>query len=129
MRPPTRRTCPRRSPTQTALEFDGQVTRISAESAAVAFYGDCAPADVEWAVARLRPQGRAPAFPLTEPWADVPTSLILGTEDRARNPEYLRRVIAPRLGITAIELPGDHSPFLSHPRELAGVLDQLATAP
>ena len=63
---------------------------------AVAFYGDCDPADVEWAVASLLPQGRVPAFPLTEPWADVPTSLILGTEDRAQQLEYLRSVIAPR---------------------------------
>jgi alpha-beta hydrolase superfamily lysophospholipase len=108
------------------LEFDGRVTRISAASAASAFYGDCDPADVEWAVARLRPQGKAPAMPLTEPWADVPTSLVICTEDAARNPEYLRQVIAPRLGITAIELPGDHSPFLSRPGELAEVLDELA---
>jgi pimeloyl-ACP methyl ester carboxylesterase len=113
---------------RSVLAFDGRVTRISAEGAAVTFYGDCDPADVDWAVSQLRPQGRAPATPLVAPWPDVPSSLILGTEDRARNPEYLRRVTAPRLGVTPIELPGDHSPFLSRPGELAAVLDELATA-
>jgi pimeloyl-ACP methyl ester carboxylesterase len=108
------------------LAFDGHVTRISPEAAAVAFYGDCDPADVEWAVSKLRPQNRAPATPLVAPWPEVPSSLILCTDDRARNPEYLRRVTARRLGVEPIELPGDHSPFLSRPRELADVLDELA---
>ena len=102
------------------LEFDGRSPASRPRAAAVAFYGDCDPADVEWAVARLRPQGQRAGLPLTEPWADVPTSLILGTEDRARNPEYLRSVIArAALGVTAIELPGDHSPFLFTPESRA----------
>src|SRR3990172_3370243 len=51
-----------------SFTVDDRVTKISAERAAVAFYGDCDPDDVEWAVARLRPQGHAPATPLVAPW-------------------------------------------------------------
>jgi pimeloyl-ACP methyl ester carboxylesterase len=109
------------------ITFDGQVSRISPAGAVDAFYGRCEPADAEWAIAQLRPQSRAPAFPLVAPWPDVPSSLIVCTHDRARNPEYLRRVIAPRLGVTPIELPADHSPFLSMPHELADGLDELVS--
>jgi pimeloyl-ACP methyl ester carboxylesterase len=109
------------------IHFDGQVSRISPAGAADRFFGHCDPADVEWAVAKLRPQGRAPATPLVAPWPDVPSSVIFTTEDRSRNPEYSRLVAAPCLGVEPIELPGDHSPFLSYPDELAAVLHDLAS--
>ena len=108
------------------LEFDGQLTRISPAAAAVSFFGDCAPVDVEWALARLRPQGRAFATPLIAPWPDVPSSVLVTTDDRAHNSEYDRLVTAPRLGVEPIELPGDHSPFLSAPTNLAQALAELA---
>jgi pimeloyl-ACP methyl ester carboxylesterase len=107
------------------LTIDDGLTRISAEGAAAAFFPDCAPDDVAWAVGKLRPQGHAPATPLVAPWPDVPVSLIVGAEDRGT--EYTKRVVAPRLGVEPIELPGGHSPFLARPGALAEVLDRLAT--
>ena len=65
--------------------------------------------------------------PLAE-WPDVPCSSILCREDRALNPDWARAAAKERLGVTAIELPGGHSPFLSRPRDLATALDGLARA-
>jgi pimeloyl-ACP methyl ester carboxylesterase len=106
--------------------FDGQLTTISPQGASTAFFGDCDPADVELALARLKPQGAAIATPLIAPWPDVQSSVIMTTDDRSHNPEYDRLVTGPRLGVEPIELPGDHSPFLSRPAALADVLAGLA---
>jgi pimeloyl-ACP methyl ester carboxylesterase len=105
------------------LTIDERVTRISPDAAGDAFFPDCDADDVAWAVAQLRPQGHAPAFPLVAPWPEVPSSVIVGTDDRGT--EYTRKMIAPRLGVEPIELPGGHSPFLARPEALAEVLDQL----
>ncbi len=108
--------------TSTLTENGGLIT-VSPEGAAAGFYPDCDPVDVEWALARLRPQGHAPATPLIAPWPDVPSTVIVCTDDRQR--EYQRLVVAPRLGVEPIELPGGHSPFLSRPEQLADVLSEL----
>jgi hypothetical protein len=110
----------------TSLTVDDRVTKISPERAAAAFYSDCQPADVEWAVERLRPQNHAPATPLVAPWPDVASSVITCTDDRSR--DFTKLVVAPRLGVEPIELPGGHSPFLSRPGALADVLVELADA-
>jgi hypothetical protein len=107
------------------VAFDGKVSRISPEGATEFFFGHCDPAEVEWALPRLRPQGPAIREPLPAPWPDVPSSVILTTDDRAHNPDFDRFITGPRLGVVPIELPGDHSPFLSGPRELARVLNEV----
>ena len=106
------------------LTIDDQVTTISPEAAVAAFFGDCDPAVAEWAADQLRPQGRAPATPLVAPWPAVRSSVIVCTDDRSR--DYQSLVVAPRLAVEAIELPGGHSPFLSRPAALADVLDRIA---
>jgi pimeloyl-ACP methyl ester carboxylesterase len=58
-------------------------------------------------------------------WPDVPTSYILCRDDRAVPPEWARRVVHDRLGITPDEIDGSHSPFLSRPAELADLLVNL----
>jgi len=115
---------PRLTFDMSTITIDGGVSTVSAEGAAVGFYPDCDPADVAWAIDNLRPQGHAPATPLVAPWPDVPSSMIVCTDDRGT--EHARRVVAPRLGVEPIELPGGHSPFLSRPAHLADVLDTLA---
>jgi pimeloyl-ACP methyl ester carboxylesterase len=108
-----------------ALTSDAQFTTISRAGAVAAFYPDCDPADVEWALAQLRPQGHAPATTqIAAPWPDVPSTVITGADERQR--EFHRLVVAPRLGVEAVVLPGGHSPFLAHPAELADVLDRLS---
>jgi hypothetical protein len=39
-------------------------------------------------------------------------------------PEFLRRLVAERLGITPDEIAGGHCVALSHPKELAEILER-----
>jgi pimeloyl-ACP methyl ester carboxylesterase len=91
-------------------------------------YGDCTEPDARWAFERLRPQSDAPnrvpcplaALPKT------PTTSIVCADDRIVAPHWSRHVARERLGVEPVELPGDHSPYLSRPAELAALLDARA---
>lgn len=99
---------------------------IDRDDAIEVLYHDCDRDEAEWAVSRLRPQGRPPNLepcPL-ERLPDVPCAYILCTDDRIVSPEWSRRAARERLGVDPIELPGGHSPFLSRPGELARALVQ-----
>jgi pimeloyl-ACP methyl ester carboxylesterase len=89
------------------------------------FFGDCAPADVERAVALLVPQegghGRAPATART--WREVPTRYVVCEQDRAIDVDVQRR-LAARCDAWA-SIPTGHSPFLSHPEVLAAEVGRL----
>ena len=50
------------------------------------------------------------------------SAYILCTEDRLVSPEWARRAAQAKLGVSALELPGGHSPFLSRPAELTEAL-------
>jgi hypothetical protein len=52
----------------------------------------------------------------------VPSRFVLCTEDRFFPPEFMRRVVADRLGIVPDEMPAGHAVALSRPRELANLL-------
>lgn len=88
------------------------------------FYADCSEPDIAQALDRLVPSAPA-AFlepcPIST-WPEVPSSYVLMTDDRAVSPDWSRRVCQERLGITPLEMPGSHSPFLSRPEELVEVL-------
>jgi len=56
-------------------------------------------------------------------WPDVPTRVVLCRDDRLFPAAYIRRVSQERLGITPDEIDGGHTPALSHPKELAELLD------
>ena len=58
----------------------------------------------------------------TTAWPDGERAAIACTEDRLVGIDSARRRIAELLGVTPIELPGGHSPFLSRPAELAAAL-------
>jgi pimeloyl-ACP methyl ester carboxylesterase len=47
-------------------------------------------------------------------------------DDRATNPAWGRRAAMERLGSTAVELDGGHSPFLTRPVELAQAIEEMA---
>jgi Alpha/beta hydrolase family len=88
-------------------------------------YGDCAEADARWAFERLRPQASAPdrvPCPLAV-LPDVPRVSIVCADDAIVAPDWSRHVARERLGVEPVELPGDHSPYLSRPAELAAVLE------
>jgi pimeloyl-ACP methyl ester carboxylesterase len=61
-----------------------------------------------------------------ESWPDTPSTVVACIDDRAISIDWCRRA-ARRLGTVAIELPGGHSPFLTRPEELAGVLGSASS--
>ena len=67
------------------------------------------------------PAAGAQPWPLDR-WPDVPTEFVLCTEDRLFPPDYLRRVVRERLGVTPIEIAAGHCVALSRPAELATIL-------
>ena len=92
------------------------------------FFHDCDDALASWAVARLRPQGPRP---LTEPsplveWPAAPSAVVLTDDDRVVNSSWAATAAKEWLGRDAVVMPGSHSPFLSHPAELADVLVEVS---
>jgi pimeloyl-ACP methyl ester carboxylesterase len=86
------------------------------------------PPDATSFTARLRRQARwlsVEASPLVA-LPDTPAAYIVCTSDYAVPPEWQRWVARAELGVEPIELDSGHSPMLSCPAELAGVLDGLA---
>ncbi len=80
------------------------------------------PAAAATLATRLRPQ--APVDSAAE--VTGPVAYIVCARDAAIRPEWQRRVARDVLGVEPIELDAGHSPMLSHPRELAEMLDPLA---
>ena len=105
------------------------VWMVGPDTANELFYHDV-PADIStWAISKLRPQSyrvTRETTPLTA-WPDVPGSYILCRDDRAVDPVWARDAAARKLGMKAFELDGGHSPFLTRPAQLAGVLDAIAS--
>ncbi|MDX3852754.1 alpha/beta hydrolase [Streptomyces sp. AK02-01A] len=56
-------------------------------------------------------------------WPDVPTKFLLSSGDRFLPPEFMRKMVAERLGFRPDEMPGDHCPMLGRPKELADRLE------
>jgi len=101
---------------------------VGAATATEIFFGDASPDLAAWAIERLRPQSYkvfAEVTPLTE-WPDVPCRSIVCRDDRAIDPDWVRRAAVERLSTTAVEIDGAHSPFMTRPAELAAIIDQLA---
>lgn len=61
-------------------------------------------------------------------WKTIPSWYLVAQEDRAINPD-LERFYAKRMGATTTEIKSSHVPFVSHPREVARLIEQAATAP
>ena len=98
-------------------------TSLPADVARHLVYDDC-PDDVATTAARrLRPQHWKLFFepcPLTA-WPDVPTRIVAATQDRMLGDAGMHAA-AQRLGLDVAWLPGGHSPMLTRPRELAGLI-------
>ena len=57
---------------------------------------------------------------------DVPIGFVLCTQDRFFPPDFMRRQVVERLGITPDEIAAGHRVALSRPKELADILRQHA---
>lgn len=60
-------------------------------------------------------------------WKTIPSWYLVTQDDRAINPE-LERFYAKRMGAKVTEIKASHVPFISHPREVARVIAQAASA-
>lgn len=92
-----------------------------------AFYGDCDEETVAFATSRLRPE---PLKPLATPvrvtearFGSVPRAYIGCARDRTVSLASQRRMQGALPCDPVVTLDSDHSPFLSHPRELAAALN------
>lgn len=112
----------------TEADEQGRSQWVDFEGARATLYDDCDEATARTAFDRLRPQGQSAyteACPLTE-LPDIEYAYVMGAQDQLVNPEWSREAAATRLGVTPIELPGSHSPFLARPGALADVVARYA---
>jgi len=104
---------------------DGAAFFWDREGAYEAFFHDCGPELVDWAAAQLVPQSLAPVLePISLPRlaaADLPRSYVVCLQDRSFPPRISRQQ-AQRLGVQPLTIDSSHSPFLSRPALLAGLL-------
>ncbi len=110
-----------------AMRFDGDAVTVDPARRVEFFFHDCARDVAEVAAARLVPMSMAA---LTGPargaaWREKPTTYVVCTDDRAL-PVALQRSAAARAD-DVVDMATSHSPFLSRPDEIAGVLARLAT--
>jgi pimeloyl-ACP methyl ester carboxylesterase len=98
--------------------------RTGSDDPFVSFYHDVPRALAEEAVSKERSESNTAyndPWPLNA-WPAVPTRFVLCTEDRFFPPDFMRRVVAERLGIVADEIAAGHYVALSRPTDLAKLL-------
>jgi len=60
-------------------------------------------------------------------WSRKPSYAVVAKQDRMINPD-LERFMSGRAKSNTIELPGSHAIFLSHPKEVAALIEKAANA-
>jgi pimeloyl-ACP methyl ester carboxylesterase len=61
-------------------------------------------------------------------WRTIPSWYMVAQQDQAINPA-LERFYAKRMGAKTSEIKSSHVPFISHPAEVARLIEQAASAP
>jgi pimeloyl-ACP methyl ester carboxylesterase len=104
----------------------GDTVTLDPAVARACMYHDCDAATADWALARLGPQ---PLSSMRQPpravaWRSRPSTYVVCSDDQASHPG-LQRILARRCS-EALEWDIGHSPFLSRPELVAGMLTELA---
>jgi len=60
-------------------------------------------------------------------WKTIPSWYVVSTQDQAINPD-LQRFMAKRMGANTKDIGSSHVPFLSHPVEIAKIIEEAAVA-
>jgi pimeloyl-ACP methyl ester carboxylesterase len=60
-------------------------------------------------------------------WKTIPSWYLVSRQDHALNPD-LERFYAKRMGATTSEINASHVAFISHPKVVARLIEQAATA-
>ncbi len=104
-----------------AMVLDGPILRLDPNLAGAALYHDCDPATRDWAVGQLSTQTLA-SFRSSRIGPDVPVTsrYVVCLDDHAIDPS-LQEILAARCS-ERVELASGHSPFFSHPAELAHLI-------
>jgi pimeloyl-ACP methyl ester carboxylesterase len=94
--------------------------------AAQCLYNDCDEATVAWALDRLGPHPleNLQQAPSRIAWRAKPSTYVVCAEDLVVHP-VLQRILAKRC-TSVVEWPTGHSPFLSDPGRVSGLLTELA---
>jgi pimeloyl-ACP methyl ester carboxylesterase len=105
---------------------DRGASNLDPTVAAQCLYNECDQETAAWAVDRLGPHPvvALQQAPDSVAWRSKPSTYVVCSKDMAIHPD-LQRVMAKRCSAT-VEWESDHSPFLSQPEMLAGLLSDLA---
>lgn len=101
---------------------DGDYTRVTPAAARYLYYGDASPAQAEAATQRMTPEhiGTTKSAVQAAAWRRVPSTYIVTERDAAVSPAA-QRLMADN-ATWQESLDSDHSPMLSHPRQLADLI-------
>jgi pimeloyl-ACP methyl ester carboxylesterase len=114
---------------EAVIFHDDGTMSIDPALAVATFYHDVEPAEADRRVSALRATTAAvfsaPAGPPA--WRAVPSTAVVGTEDRAISVDRLEQM-AERTGGDVVRWASSHSPFLSHPTDVAALLVGLASS-
>lgn len=109
---------------------DHSAMLLEEAGAAVAFYGHCSEAQVADALPRLRPEPMfsfiTPVSVTEERFGRLPKYYIECSDDNTISLGVQRLMHAAFPGTDVHTLQSDHSPFMSHPGELAEILLSIA---
>jgi pimeloyl-ACP methyl ester carboxylesterase len=79
------------------------------------------------AVSQVTPAAQSFGVPITHAaWRTKPSWAVVATADRAINPD-LERFMTQRAGSKTIELNSSHVAYISHPAQVAKLIEQAAT--
>ncbi|WP_116092153.1 alpha/beta fold hydrolase [Sphingomonas crusticola] len=112
-------------PASAGIVYDGDEGRLSEQAFLRDFAGDLPPAKARALYAVQEPFRRSLLAGRTTQaaWRTRPSFYAVSTEDRTINPE-LQRYMAHRMGATTIELRSSHVSLISHPREIATLIER-----
>jgi pimeloyl-ACP methyl ester carboxylesterase len=107
------------------IQDDGSSV-IDSAAAAEIFFGDCSQPDADRAAGQLCEErmGRPPRPPTGVAWRQLPSTYIICSKDKALSLTLQRRFAARATTSTTWE--ASHSPFLSRPQLVAGLIARLA---
>jgi len=79
------------------------------------------------AISQVTPSAQAFGVPIKQAaWRNKPSWAVVATADRAINPD-LERFMTKRAGSTTVEINSSHVAYISHPAEVAKLIEQAAT--
>ena len=107
---------------------DGLSYTVVPDQVRALFYHDCAEETAEFAAQRLCPQAIRPQetpLVLGEGFANLPKAYIRTLDDRTVPTEYQAEMCSGFPPDMKFTIDSSHSPFFSHPKELALMLSQI----